>query len=164
MTTQAETTLPREMTPALFTKKPPFNVRRMSAPIPSARSRPRNIGDVVQDGPNKGWVYCETAEREPFLVAPKDSGVMMWREAMEYAANQNAELPTRGQLDAVYEARDTGALKDTFNLTGSSAGWYWSATQDANNNAWCQRFSGGFQDAYYTYFESSVRCVRRLSI
>jgi hypothetical protein len=131
----------------------------------SASPAALKVGDAVAEGPNKGWIYCETKKGDAFLVAPKDSGVMQWREAMNYAARENSELPNREQLDAMYEARDTGALKGTFNVTGSNpAGWYWSATQYFTSNAWCQRFSDGNQGNVSKDDRSSVRFVRRCSI
>ena len=123
------------------------------------------IGDVIEDGNNKGWIYCEGAGVDPFLVAPQDSGVKKWREAMEYAAHFNSELPSRRQLNAIYESRYTGALTGTFNLTGyNPAGWYWSATEDHYKSVWCRRFSNGYESDDSKGYESSVRCVRRYSI
>lgn len=122
-------------------------------------------GDVIKGGPSSGWIYCKGENFEPFLVAPKDSGVMQWREAMKYAAQSNSELPSKQQLNAMYEARNMRALKGTFNLTSSGpAGWYWSATQYDGYYAWCQRFGAGYQINFNKLYESSVRCVRRYSI
>lgn len=123
------------------------------------------VGDVVEDGPNKGWIYCETKKGHGFLVAPKDSGVMKWRAAMRFAASEKSELPTRDQLDAIYDARNTGALKGTFNLTGPhDDGWYWSATQLGYVTPCCQRFSDGKQHVEDKPGRLSVRRVRELSI
>lgn len=123
------------------------------------------VGDAVQDGPNKGWIYCETKAGDGFLVEPKDSGVMKWCAAMNYAAREKAELPSREQLNAMYKARNTGALKGTFNVTGSFPdGFYWSATQSDANDVWCQYFRRGHQDHANKGDMSSVRCVRRCSI
>ncbi len=118
------------------------------------------IGDVVQDGPNAGWIYCETEKKEPFLVAPKNSGVMHWRAAMKYAAAKNAKLPTKAELKAMYASRDTGALKDTFN---GLIVWYWFATPLGNSFARIQRFSVGSCGTDGKLSASSVRCVRRYS-
>lgn len=44
---------------------------------------------------------------------------MQWRAAMDYAAREKAKLPSKEQLNAMYEARNTGAPNGTFNITGS---------------------------------------------
>ena len=139
----------------------------------SASPAALKVGDVVTDGPNKGWIYCETKKGEAFLVAPKDSGVMEWSKVMIYLACRSWELPiwelpSKEQLNAMYEARNTGALKRTFNVRAyGDAGRYWSNTSQLSNGVrWCQRFNDGHQSILHTYTHNSasVRCVRRYSI
>ena len=162
-TSVPKTTLPRDISAVAY--KSPFDVTRLAASN-VVRSHKLNsptaprIGDVIADGPDKGWIYCETEAKEPFLVAPKDSGIMMWLEALEYAAHQNAELPSLRHLDAMHRDRNAGALKGTFNESGR----YWSNAQDYYYGAWCQRFSDGRQRGNDMLARLSVRCVRRLSI
>jgi hypothetical protein len=122
------------------------------------------IGDMMAAGhPNACWIYAGISKttHQPFYVAPKDSGVFKWKEAMTFAANDGSRVPSQDELDQIYEARNKGALKGTFNVTGSlSAGWYWSA-RDSNYDAWAQRFSDGLQSNYYFKDgDSSLRCVR----
>lgn len=137
----------------------PFAIEDTASPVAL------KVGDVVQEGSNAGWIYCETKRGEGFLVAPKDNGVMRWHEAMNYVAQEKAELPMPEHLAAMYETRDTGALKGTFNLTGSyPAGWYWSAAQHDINDAWCQNFHFGNQFKAMKDNRSSVRCVRRYRV
>lgn len=122
-------------------------------------------GDIVQEGPDAGWIFCAGRDGEPFLVAPKDGGVMKWREAKGFAASDNAGLPTIEQLAAMFEARETGGLKGTFNRTGSEpAGWYWSATQNTSIMVWSQNFNNGYRLRGVKSHQSSVRCVRRLAL
>lgn len=159
MTTTAQSTLPRTISPALFQQKP---VIPAHAPV-------LLTGNVVQDGPNEGWIHCESDDGTSFLVAPEESGIMDWFDACATAKRAKAELPTKAQLDALYRAHKTGALKAAFNATGdatgpNSDGWYWSSTQDDNYDAWCQRFSDGLQSRDVKYGQASVRCVRRLTI
>jgi hypothetical protein len=121
------------------------------------------IGDKMQAGhPHAGWIYAGISKttHEPFYVAPKDSGVFQWKEAMAFAANDGSRVPSQDELDQIYEARNKGALKGTFNVTGSdSAGWYWSA-RDSFLIAWAQRFSNGLQASTFKTLASSLRCVR----
>ena len=132
-----------------------------------------NVGQGVRAGspmgtePFGGPARCPSSiaslRKSPFYIASKDSGVMQWQEAMDYAAHSNASVPSREELNQMYHARNEGALKGTFNTTGSTtpAGWYWSSSQNYGGNiAWAQRFSGGFQDLNLKIAASSLRCVR----
>lgn len=102
-------------------------------------------GDVIQDGPDKGWIYCEGEEIVPFLVAPADSGVMTWRKAVSLAASHLVALPALWQLQAMYEERNTGALNATFNATNiNEACWYWSSTHLDYGDVWCKCFNDGY--------------------
>ncbi len=127
----------------------------------TAISAEPQIGDVMPAGHKQaGWIYAGISKttHEPFYVAPKDSGVFQWKEAMAFAAKHGARVPSQDELDQIYEARNKGALKDTFNVTGSnSAGWYW-ASRDDSSLAWAQRFSDGIRDSKISV--SSLRCVR----
>lgn len=194
-TTTVRSTLPRTMSPALFPNKHSFDVNRMSASAPlvvtpatqnisdsawceglSDRDHDYELdaappaaklqtGDVVKIGPNAGWIYCEGDSAAPFLVASKDSGVMDWFDACDTAEREGAALPDGKQLNAIYESRNKGALRDTFNMTGSGpAGCYWSSSQLIKLYAWTQRFSDGYQITNFKDFAASLRCVRRLSL
>jgi len=82
---------------------------------------------------------------------------------MEFAAKENARAPSAEELNQLYEARNEGALKGTFNETGSSpAGWYWSAEEYRGlaDDAWVQRFDDGYRDWDHKSNESSLRLVR----
>jgi hypothetical protein len=130
----------------------------------AANNAAPQIGDKMRAGhPNAGWIYAGISKttHEPFYVAPKDSGVFQWKEAMAFAAKEGSRVPSREELDQIYDAREKGALKDTFNVTGSDpAGWYWSSSQYDVNDAWAQRFSDGHQDTNIKLYDSSLRCVR----
>jgi hypothetical protein len=113
--------------------------------------------------PQAGWIYAGISKstHQPFFVAPKDSSVFQWKEAMAFAADEGSRVPSREELDQIYDAREKGALKDTFNVTGSGpAGWYWSSSQGVHYGAWAQRFSDGNQNYDYKLTDSSLRCVR----
>jgi hypothetical protein len=106
---------------------------------------------------------------------PLDSSLTTtFNKAQKYAKNLNAHghkdwcLPTKAELNVLFENREKGALKGTFNLTGSEcAGDYWSSTPNGDGHVWGQRFSDGNQwGRYYSnndygrYNICSVRCVR----
>jgi hypothetical protein len=122
------------------------------------------IGDTMPAGhAHAGWIYAGISKttNQPFYVAPKDSGVFQWKEAMAFAAKEGSRVPFLDEVNQIYKAKDTGSLKGTFDETGSyPAGWYWSSSPYNKNLAWAQRFSDGHQDGNYRYFGSSLRCVR----
>jgi hypothetical protein len=124
------------------------------------------IGDVMPAVHKQaGWIYMGPDDEtgEIFYAAPKDeSGTFTFNKAAKRAESIGAKVPSQSQLDKMYRNKDKGALKDTFNVTGSdSAGWYWSSRDDYYNGfAWAQRFSDGLQGYNGKYDDSSLRCVR----
>jgi hypothetical protein len=127
------------------------------------------VGDIMPEGhAHAGRIYLgpSASTGRPLYAASQDSGVYKWREAMDFAAKQNngASVPTQDELDQLYEARDTGALKGTFNLTGyDPAAWYWSSTayRDDADGALSQDFGSddGYQDWNDKDHHSSLRLV-----
>src|SRR5260370_18906942 len=99
---------------------------------------------------------------------PADAPLTMkWKQAMEFAAkldehgHNDWRVPTKGELNVLWENRNEGALKGTFNVTGSyPAGWYWSSSQYDVDDAWDQRFSDGGQLSLFKDFDSSLRWLR----
>ena len=45
--------------------------------------------------------------------------------------------------------------------SGFASNYYWSSTENSNNNAWYQYFSGGSQNCYSKTSAYYVRCVRK---
>jgi hypothetical protein len=126
------------------------------------------IGDKMEDGTIYAGFSPDTGRN--MFVTPKDaSGVLKWNAAMKYAAELDAnghkdwKLPTKAELDVLYQNRDKGALKGTFDTSGSNpSGWYWSATENPGrpDGAWMERFSDGFRGWVWEGNDASVRPVR----
>jgi hypothetical protein len=123
-------------------------------------------GDRMADGTVFAGISPDTGK--PMYATPKDAPLTMkWKQAMEYAGKLDAHghkdwrVPTKRDLKVLFQNRDMGKLRRTFNETGyHPAGWYWSSTQYVSVNAWAQRFRDGHQDYDYKNFNSSLRCVR----
>jgi len=123
-------------------------------------------GDRMEHGTIYAGISPDTGKK--MFTTPTDASLTMkWKKAMEYAAGLDAHghhdwrVPTIDELNVLWENRDKGALKGTFNVTGSlPAAWYWSSTEDYNTTAWNQRFSDGDQNWINKGNDSSVRCVR----
>jgi hypothetical protein len=124
-----------------------------------------NIGDEMEDGTIYAGISPDT--NQPMYATPTDApGTYTFKEAARYAESLDAHrhhdfhAPSIGELNVLFQNRNKGKLKETFNETGSSpAGWYWSSSSSYDDYGWAQRFSDGNQDAYRLY-ASSLRCVR----
>ena len=161
MVTQAETTLPRDMSGLAY--RDPFPVARMARVDPP--SHPVSSAPIIGQRMPDGTVYAGISpdSGRPMYATPKDAGLCRtWYEAIGYAKRLDVHgakdwrVPTPAELDRLYEARNEGALKGTFNTTGSfPSGWYWSSLHGVQN----------FGDGYWTQFHfenlaASLRCVR----
>jgi hypothetical protein len=109
------------------------------------------IGDTMPDGTVYAGVSPETGK--PMYATPKDAPLIYtFNQAQKCAATLDAhghndwQVPTKGELDVIWQNRNEGKLKGTFNVTGTNpAGWYWSSSQGVIT-AWTQRFRDGTQD------------------
>jgi hypothetical protein len=125
------------------------------------------IGDKMKDGTIFAGISPDTGRN--IFVTPKDAcGTLKWKAAMKYAAELKANghkdwrLPTKAELYVLYQNRDEGALRGTFDVSDSlPSGWYWSSTERPGcpDNALVVRFSGG---RYWNWEgnDASVRPVR----
>lgn len=124
-------------------------------------------GDVMRDGTVFAGISPDTGK--PMYAAPVDASPMMmnFKAAAQYAreldvgGKKDFRVPTQDELKVLFDNREKGALKGTFNLSGSyPEGWYWSSTPVIQDNAWVQRFSDGAVNDYWQVLRSRVRCVR----
>ena len=111
------------------------------------------VGDVMpEEHEHAGWIYggISKTTRQAVLhraqrLRASCGGRRPWT---------SPPAPTRPshratELNQMYEARNEGALKGTFNTTGSDpAGWYWSSSQYDDSFAWAQRFSDGYENDF----------------
>jgi Protein of unknown function (DUF1566) len=124
------------------------------------------IGDEMEDGTIYAGISPDTGKA--MYATPADAPTTFtFKKAAKYAKKLDAaghkdwRVPTKNELNVLYQNRAKGKLKGTFNETGSyPAGWYWSSSQAYGDDAWGQRFSDGIQYYVYRYFGSSLRCVR----
>ena len=123
-------------------------------------------GDRMDDGTIYAGISPDTG-KAMYTTAADAPLTMKWKRAMDYAGGLDAHgrkdwrVPSKAELNVLWENRDKGALKGTFNVTGSDpAGWYWSSTEGNSNSAGDQRFSDGGQGWSNKSVASSLRCVR----
>ena len=135
--------------------------------IVAAKGTPE-AGDKMEDGSIFAGLSPDTGKQ--MFVMRQDGLVATFNGAAKYAKTLNESkilghddwrVPTEAELNVLFQNKDKGALKGTFNLTVlTPAGWYWSSTPNDGNFAWQQRFSDGSQYYGYRDFDASVRCVR----
>jgi hypothetical protein len=120
------------------------------------------IGDRMPDGTIYAGISPDT--RQPMYARPRDeSGTYTFNEAAKHAktAGDGFHVPSKDELKVLWENRNKGQLKGTFNETGSeAAGWYWSSTSDSSLFASVRRFSDGDQGHLLKAFDQSLRLVR----
>ena len=152
----------REVRKRAPVKKPALSVSFNKAAV---AVKMLEVGDKMADK----TIYAGELDGKKIFAAPEDAPLtMMFNEAADYAVKLNQEnylghndwrVPTHEELNVLHENKDKGALKDTFNLTGSDfAGWYWSST--SNDNFASQRFSDSTRtNVYNRNTHMSVRLV-----
>jgi hypothetical protein len=125
------------------------------APAPKA-------GDRLADG----TIYAGSN----FAATPADApGSYTWTNGKRYCeelvsnGHDDWTLPTKDQLNHLYQNKNTGSFAGTFNESNSLATYYWSSEKHASfsSNSWGQRFTDGDFGWYHKDSdELSVRCVR----
>lgn len=108
-----------------------------------------------------------------FSATPADApDLYEWAESKRYCEDLIANghddwaLPTKDQLNKLYQNRNIGSFAGTFKEPGSSKAdfWYWSSMEypeePYNDRAWAQYFANGFQTEVWKDVQASVRCVR----
>ena len=130
----------------------------MNAPAAAATALPAmlTLPTLAAGELYAGLVLEEAAWHHLILLPdsmPKSAG---WKKAMEWAKEQNGDLPTRREQAVLY-----GNLPGEF-----KEDWYWSSTPDAGveSSAWYQYFLNGYQ--YYDRKDGKLRAraVRRVAI
>src|SRR5205823_762495 len=81
----------------------------------------RKPGDRMEDGTIYAGISPDT--HKPMYTTARDAPLAMkWKDAMKYAAALDAQghhdwrVPTKAELNMLYENRDKSALKGTFNV------------------------------------------------
>jgi hypothetical protein len=127
-----------------------------------------NIGDEMEDGTIYAGISPDT--HKPMFTTPWDEPVPVpFKEAATQAGalsmtnafgHHDWHVPSKNELNVLWENRDKGKLKGTFNESGS----YWSSSPYIDGNidflAWAQRFGDGYQQYSHRNHDLSLRCVR----
>lgn len=69
-------------------------------------------------------------------------------------------LPSKFELDLMYQNIGRGAAVPLTNVGGFALGYYWSSTESGAGNAWAQGFSTGLQGLHLKNETHNVRAIR----
>jgi hypothetical protein len=135
--------------------------------VTAAATAPSGTGGTMPDG----TVFAGVAVNRPLYTTPADApgtytgedGAAKYCSTLTASGHQDWHVPTKDELNTLYENRNAGVLKGTFNETGSyPGGWYWNSSPPKFGFiGWAQRFSDGNQNHLHgRYGDASLRCVR----
>ena len=125
------------------------------------------IGMVMEDGTIYAGVSPDT--NKAMYVAPKHTILSMpFNEAAQYAKTlqvgdkNDFRMPSETELRVLFDNKDKGALKGTFNETGLNEpdGWYWSSARTGELGGWGLKFDSGDTFCCDTRLRCLVRSVR----
>jgi hypothetical protein len=153
-----------------MTDKKPFKLPPRAEAIDKLRQLKEDttvhVGDTMPDGTVYAGISPTTGK--PLYAAPADAPKTMSHEeatayatALEVGGRRDFRLPDKAELQVIFNNKNKGALKDTFNLWGATnAKWYWTCEDADKGRAWTQGFNRGAFLQTYRDTPSSVRCVR----
>lgn len=100
-----------------------------------------------------GFIHADGTGHHTILL-PGDYDDAPWKEHMNRAATDGADLPNRAELVTMYEK-----FPEQFQKT-----WYWSNTEHRDDAewAWYQYFRYGSQYNFNKFYELRARAVRRV--
>lgn len=144
------------------------NIIRGGGDAPQHQAAISAVPRIGQPWPGQGGIYAGTVrgdEGQPdyhLILAEPEREKINWNDAMAWAKKLEADghsdltLPTRREQAILF-----GNIKDRF-----AEAWYWSGEQHAStsDSAWCQYFTGGYQDYGHKDNDFRARAVRRLVI
>ena len=126
-----------------------------------------SMANCTDDAPGTA-ATCQTGESNTAFLLGATGELDYPFAAAEYCGGLTAHgysdwyLPAQDELNVLYTNKNTGDLNGTFNETGSNpAGYYWSSSENADNNARYQRFNASNQSSDRKYTAFAVRCVRK---
>jgi hypothetical protein len=111
--------------------------------------------EYVGEFEHVGEMYGDNGKYDLYLSPKHTEKVLTWYEAKEYCESLNAELPTTGELQYLYDN-----YKDSFDGIG-----YWSSVERDSVNATILGFgTGSVYSPFSKHCGRNVRAVRRVEV
>ncbi len=105
-------------------------------------------------------VYADTNGLHGLVCSISDLGIGDWNSAKQLCDNYNEggfsdwRLPNKNELNFIY------LLLHRRKIGGFASNYYWSSTEEDDNDAWIQYFNSGNQASYSKASKDKVRAVR----
>jgi len=115
------------------------------------------IGEALAGGLFAGLTTTAAGQHYAVVLLPaKPSGRLHWQAAMDWAAEQQAELPSRPVAALLF-----ANLKPQF-----EEAWHWTnePLEDDGSDAWGQYFGNGSQGSSHKSYEGRARAVRLIHL
>jgi len=130
----------------------------MNAPAVAATALPATLTlpTLAEGELYAGLVLEDGAWHHLVLLPGSMPKVAGWKKAMEWAKEQQGDLPTRREQAVLY-----GNLPGEF-----KEDWYWSSTPGAGAESYAcyQHFTYGYQTYHPKHYQLRARAVRRVAI
>lgn len=136
--------------------------------VRTVRTGELEVGALMPDGTVYAGVSPDTGK--PMYAAAQDVTMEQaaaaqdaYRGKISLHGHNDWRVPSKEELNTLFQNRNKGALKGSFNqAAGDDGSHYWSSLEadDGSDDSWEQDFSTGEQSCAYAYGEASVRFVR----
>ena len=110
-----------------------------------------------------GGIYAGRIDGHHIICPPNEYELPFevdWYQANEYCKALGMELPTKEELNLLYELYK---LKPEY-FPKQKYQWYWSSTESSSTDAWFQAFTSGHQFTGIKVDFTYVRPIKRIKI
>ena len=112
------------------------------------------LGTTLEGGTFAGVITTKDGTHCAVIRLPENGTELTWKKAMNWAAKQGGELPTR-PVAALLFANVKATLP---------SGWHWTSEEEGASYAWCCSFGGGDQYILRKSYEGSAVAVRLIPL
>jgi len=112
------------------------------------------IGTDLDGGTFAGLTTRQDGTHHAVILLPKHGTNLTWKKALEWAAKQGVELPTRPIASLLF-----ANVKDKL-----QPGWHWTSEEDDASCAWFCYFNYGYLGTYRKSYEGSAVAVRLIPL
>jgi hypothetical protein len=125
-------------------------------PVPPSAYESLILGAQLDGGIFVGVITQPDGTHSAVMLLPDRAKDLTWQAAKDWAANLNAQLPTRPMAALIFS--NTQDRPQT--------GWHWTSEEvkEYASFAWFCGFFGGFQDSTRKSYEGSAVAVRLIHI
>jgi len=113
-----------------------------------------SIGTDLHGGTFAGITTTKDGQHQAVVLLPETATKLTWKKAMNWAAKQDAELPSRPVASLLF-----ANVKNKL-----PSGWHWTNEEDAASYAWFCTFGDGLIFDFHKSFEGSAVAVRLIPI